>query len=77
MTREEKTEEKISRSKARRVKRMRKYVGKIDSARLRGIPSWVSLSDFHGSWEDPNSPTGYSQVCDYFDTCQSPCNGDC
>jgi len=30
-----------------------------------------------GSWADSNSPTGYSQVCDYYGTCQSPCNGDC
>lgn len=29
------------------------------------------------SWLDPNSDTGYSQVCEYFGTCQSPCNGDC
>ena len=30
-----------------------------------------------GSWADPNSPTGYSQVCSYQGICQSPCNGDC
>jgi hypothetical protein len=29
------------------------------------------------SWLDSNSPTGYSQVCSYQGTCQSPCNGDC
>ena len=34
---------------------------------------------FGESWSDPNSPTGYSQVCSYdvYGTCQSPCNGDC
>lgn len=31
----------------------------------------------NGPWEDPDSPTGWSQVCDYVGTCQHPCNGDC
>jgi hypothetical protein len=30
-----------------------------------------------GCWADSNSPTGYSQICSYQGTCQSPCNGDC
>lgn len=78
MIREEKTQKKISRSKARREKRMRKYVDKIKSARLRGIPPYISLAGaIHGSWLDSNSPAGYSQICDYLGTCQSPCNGDC
>ena len=34
-------------------------------------------------WRDDNSPTGYTQICDYQpsyghqSTCHSPCNGDC
>lgn len=35
-------------------------------------------------WPDENSPTGWSQLCDYQPmscfgraTCQYPCNGDC
>ncbi len=28
-------------------------------------------------WVDNDSPTGYSQICDYIGTCQYPCNGDC
>jgi len=38
----------------------------------------------YGHWRDDNSPTGWSQVCDYQplgcfgeSTCQYPCNGDC
>ena len=28
-------------------------------------------------WEDSDSPTGYTQYCDWQGTCQYPCCGDC
>jgi len=36
--------------------------------------SWLIIS---GAWEDSSSPTGYTQKCSYFGTCEYPCNGDC
>lgn len=78
MTREEKHEKKKARAAYRRKIRMAKYVEKIKLAE--GLPHGVSLSGSrYGSWADPNSPTGYSQVCCYeaAGICQSPCNGDC
>lgn len=76
MTKEQKRERRIERSKYRRKKRMTKYVDKIQQ--VSHLPSYVPLNTGQwGSWVDPNSPTGYSQVCDYYVTCQSPCNGDC
>lgn len=41
--------------------------------------AWTKRREYRNlqPWEDPESPTGYTQVCDYFGTCQSPCNGDC
>lgn len=78
MTREEKHKKRIERSKYRKRKRMDKYVRKIQESRRKCIPHYVSLSGAkYGSWPDSNSPTGYSQVCDYIGICQSPCNGDC
>ena len=74
-------EEKIARRKARREKRMAKYVAKIKQARSNGTPRYVPLhvAVGGGPWPDSSSPTGYSQVCDYdkYGTCQFPCNGDC
>lgn len=69
-------------AKAHRQKRMDKYLEKIKKAREvgYGVPlSAFSKNCFGSSWADPNSPTGYTQVCCYkaYGTCQSPCNGDC
>jgi hypothetical protein len=78
MTREEKHAKRKARAEYRRKVRMIKYVEKIKA--VEGLPCGVSLSNGrYGSWPDPNSPTGYSQVCCYeaYGTCQSPCNGDC
>jgi hypothetical protein len=57
--------ERVRRKNERKEKRRNKSIEKRQYKRLTG------------SWYDPNSPTGYSQNCDYFGTCQSPCNGDC
>lgn len=58
---------------------MEKYLDKIHEARTCGVPSHVPLyaANRRGVWVDPDSPTGYSQVCSYYSICQSPCNGDC
>jgi len=55
----------IERSKERKSLRKKKSISKRE--RKRGCASWY----------DPNSPTGYTQNCSYYGTCQSPCNGDC
>ena len=78
MTREAKKLKKLKNAKVRREKRMSKYVAKIQAVRDRGIPRDAPLSTTRwGSWQDSSSPTGFSQVCDWFGTCQFPCNGDC
>jgi hypothetical protein len=78
MTREEKHAKRKARAEYRRKVRMTKYIEKID--KVQHLPYGVPLSaGEYGSWPDPNSPTGYSQVCSYeaYGICQSPCNGDC
>lgn len=78
MNREDKKQKKILRSKNRRKLRMQKYVSKIDAVRDKPYLT-LSGGGASGSWWDPNSPTGYSQYCEWpaGSTCQSPCNGDC
>ena len=80
MTREEKVAYKQQRAKLRREKRNEAYFSRIRQAReishyvpLRCVTRWGTT----GAWEDPSSPTGYSQVCDWSGICQHPCNGDC
>lgn len=82
MTREQKIQKRTIRSALRRKKRREVYTDKIKRAHKVGYG--VPLSAFKkdgttNSWPDPNSPTGYTQVCSYkvYGTCQSPCNGDC
>ena len=83
MTREEKIQKRKTRAANRRARRNERYFSRIRTARE--IDSYVPLHAIDkygivsGSWEDPNSPTGYSQKCSYeaYGTCQSPCNGDC
>lgn len=82
MTREEKILKRKQRAVKRRQKKMEKYVSKIQQARaISGYRVPLSALDkygrFSGSWRDSRSSTGYSQVCDYFGICDSPCNGDC
>jgi len=80
MTREQKIEKRKARALARRGKKCQKYFDKIRA--VSEFSGYIPLScanryGVYGSWEDRNSPTGYSQVCDYYGICQSPCNGDC
>jgi hypothetical protein len=76
MTRTQKIAKKKLRAFNRAEKRNKKYREFLNSNRHS-----IEVGGFgaakNGSWYDPNSPTGYSQVCSYFGTCQSPCNGDC
>lgn len=82
MTKEEKIERRKLSSKRRAERKMDKYIDKIQRARNIGLYD-IPLHAFNphsgscGSWADPNSPTGYSQICSYQGICQSPCNGDC
>jgi hypothetical protein len=84
MTREQKKQKRISRAIERRKKRREIYVNRIREIRRIEtsiyLPlSLISKSGYYlgASWDDPNSPTGRSQVCSYYGICQSPCNGDC
>lgn len=84
MTREEKKQKRIQRAINRRKKRREIYVKRILEIRRIGTSEYLPLSLISkggyymgGSWDDPSSPTGRSQVCSYYGTCQSPCNGDC
>lgn len=77
MTREEKIEKRKLRAERRRLKnRERNGIDGNTNLPLRARRQ-IAKKGHADSWEDPNSPTGYSQVCSYYDTCQSPCNGDC
>jgi hypothetical protein len=72
MTREQKIAKKKLNAYKRAEKHNKKYRDLVSNAD--GYPlSHVK----NGSWYDPSSPTGYSQICCYYRTCQSPCNGDC
>ena len=76
ISKEEYKEEGLRRIKLRKTARNEKYRQRIAEARRYDIPfSGVK----YGSWSDPNSPTGYSQMCEWpaGSICQSPCNGDC
>lgn len=80
MTREEKKKKRINRAITRKLKKDRKYHDKIQAARnISGhrIPLYAALHPSSHHWRDSNSPTGYSQVCDYMGICEYPCNGDC
>jgi hypothetical protein len=76
MTREQKVLKRKTRAKKRADKRAEKYCNFLNSN-----TDTINYCGFsgskNGSWYDSDSPTGYSQVCSYFGTCQSPCNGDC
>jgi len=69
-------EEGLRRMKLRKEARNEEYRRKVQVARDTNRPFSV---DAWGCWADPDSPTGYSQMCEWptGSTCQSPCNGDC
>jgi hypothetical protein len=84
MTREEKKQKRIQRAINRRKKRREIYLKKIYAINRISVSQYLPLSLISkdgyymgNSWEDPDSPTGRSQVCSYSGICQSPCNGDC
>lgn len=64
----------LRRMKLRKDKRNSRYKNLASRASEYGC----SISGAKGnSWADSSSPTGYSQICSYQGTCESPCNGDC
>jgi hypothetical protein len=78
VTKKEYKEEGLRRMKARKKKRNDKY--REWARKLSDYPRSVTISRLKWGmayWADPNSPTGFSQNCDYIGTCQHPCNGDC
>ena len=58
----------------RKQRRNEKYFKLVREAQECGKPIWAIKA---GYWPDSNSPTGYSQKCDWRGNCQYPCNGDC
>lgn len=80
MTRAEKIAKRLARAQRRREKQRKRTYFDTSGVPCE-VPTWAARqwakSKWGFSWEDPNSPTGRSQVCDYMGTCQSPCNGDC
>ena len=71
----------------RKNKRNKLYKEAITLMKDKGIPLGHAMKIKKGKsylnvWPDPNSPTGWTQYCDYQtgrggNTCQSPCCGDC
>jgi hypothetical protein len=76
MTREQKIEKRKARAKKRYDKRNNGYRALVQEAQMDGVPV-AAIKHSGYSWQDSNSPTGYTQRCSYIGTCQSPCNGDC
>lgn len=81
MTREEKVRKRKERAQRRIQKRLLERNKILSDVRFNNLPFHAARHKakhgYYNSWPDSNSPTGYTQVCDYFGTCQSPCNGDC
>jgi hypothetical protein len=83
MTREEKVLKRKARAQRRIQKRLKEREAVKAATRWGQYPlaaaRYKVKHGYYNSWYDPNSPTGYSQVCSYeaYGTCQSPCNGDC
>lgn len=81
MTREQKIKKRQERAWARKNRRLDVYNRRKRVADNYGIPLHAidKNGNASGSWEDPTSPTGWSQKCSYdrYGTCQHPCNGDC
>lgn len=47
------------------------------NCRLGDAMKIVKGTYFEQIWDDDDSPTGRTQFCDYYGTCEYPCNGDC
>ena len=77
MTREQKVEKKKLRAVMRRQKNRERNGFDSNTNLPMRARRQISKRGYADSWEDSNSPTGYSQVCSYYSTCQAPCNGDC
>ena len=79
MNREQKVAFRKERAKNRRQRRLDIYNRRQRVSEKYGIPlsSVNKEGDTPGFWQDPSSPTGFSQKCSYVGTCQYPCNGDC
>jgi len=67
--------EKLRRTKIRKDKRNDNY--RQWSSKANDAGRNIACVKYHGSWDDPNSPTGRSQICEMGGHCESPCNGDC
>ena len=57
--------------------RLRRSAERKERRKQKGIKKREQRRSCGHSWYDYSSPTGYTQNCDYFGTCASPCNGDC
>jgi len=77
MTREEKIAKRKANAQKRRKKNQERNKLHWDDALPMRARRQIAKRGYADCWEDPESPTGYSQVCSYWSTCQSPCNGDC
>jgi hypothetical protein len=75
ITKEEYKAEGLRRMKERKEERNNKY--RKLSSRANEFNCSISGAKPGGCWADSSSPTGYSQICSWQGTCQSPCNGDC
>ena len=74
-TKQQYREEGLRRMKVRKQLRNDKYRSDSRRAQEYGCPLYAVRTG--GAWQDDSSPTGWTQVCSYRGTCQSPCNGDC
>jgi len=74
-TKQQYKEEGLRRMRIRKQLRNDRY--RADSRRAQDIGCPLYAVRSGGAWPDSNSPTGWTQICSYWATCQSPCNGDC
>lgn len=88
MKRSEKIQKRKLRAEKRKLARNARYHSRVKVVKDIGnfdIPLSAVRRSYNNNWTlsggacwpDSSSPTGYSQVCDYYGTCQFPCNGDC
>lgn len=87
MKRSEKMQKRKLRAEKRKLARNARYRSRVKAVREFGninIPLSAATKTYDNNWtiigacwSDSNSPTGYSQICDYYHICQFPCNGDC
>lgn len=77
MTREEKIEKRKRNALIRRVKNADRNKLSPDTNLPMRARRQIGKNGHANPWADSSSPTGYTQVCSYWATCSSPCNGDC